>query len=129
MIPRACTPLDGVVVALLLGLSGAFWNVGAGPGAAAGPAVEVISAAGTTTYPLALEQELAVAGPLGVSRVHLGTDGVRFLSSPCPLQLCVKSGTLARPGSLAACLPNRVAVRVVGGFSGQPTEAVDAVGR
>ena len=129
MIPRACTPLDGVVVAFLLGLSWAFWNVGAGPDAAGGPAAEVISSSGTTAYPLTIEQELAVAGPLGVSRVHLGADGVRFLSSPCPLQLCVKSGTLARPGSLAACLPNRVAVRVVGGLSEEPTEAVDAVGR
>jgi len=127
--PRACTPLDGVVVALLLCLSGAAWNLGAGPGAAGGPAAEVISAAGITAYPLAIEQELAVAGPLGMSRVYLGPDGVRFVSSPCPLQLCVKSGTLVRPGSLAACLPNRVAVRVVGGLSEEPMEAVDAVGR
>jgi hypothetical protein len=126
VIPRACTPLDGVVVAALLALCWALWGVGEVPSAAGGPAVEVIAAAGTERYPLSSRRELSVEGPLGESVLSLGPDGVRFLSSPCPLQLCVLGGRLARPGAVAACLPNRVAVRVLGGVR---REAVDAVGR
>ncbi|MDF1554215.1 MAG: NusG domain II-containing protein [Deferrisomatales bacterium] len=126
MIPRAFTPLDGVVAAVLLALCWALWGMGEGPDGAGGPAAEVISPAGTERHPLTTEQELRVAGPLGESVVHLGPAGVRFLSSPCPLQLCVRGGWVTRPGAVAACLPNRVAVRVLGGARG---EGVDAVGR
>ena len=89
-------------------------------------AFEVISSAGTEPQASSPQRELRVGGPLGESVLHLGPEGVRFLSSPCPLQLCVRSGRVVRPGALVACLPNRVAVRVLGGV---PRETVDAVGR
>ena len=126
MTPRAFTPLDGVVVAVLLALCWVLWGSGEVPAGAGGPAVEVISPDGTERHALTTQQELRVVGPLGESVLHLGPEGVRFLSSPCPLQLCVRGGWVTRPGAVAACLPNRVAVRVLGGARG---EAVDAVGR
>jgi len=115
-----------VVVAALLALCWALWGVGEGPEGAGGPAVEVVSLAGTELHALTPQRELHVAGPLGESVLLLDPQGVRFLSSPCPLQLCVRSGRVARPGAVAACLPNRVAVRILGGVR---QEAVDAVGR
>ena len=42
-------------------------------------------------------------------------DGtVRFSSATCPNGDCVRSGTLSKAGQLAVCLPNGVAVRIVG---------------
>ena len=41
-------------------------------------------------------------------------DGkIRFYSSTCPDQICVRAGYLSRPGESAACLPNKVAVKLV----------------
>ncbi len=43
-------------------------------------------------------------------------DGkIRFLSSTCRDKICVNAGFLSRPGEMAACLPNRVAVKITGG--------------
>ena len=37
---------------------------------------------------------------------------IRFLSSDCPDQICVKSGFLSRDGDTAICMPNRVSLTV-----------------
>ncbi len=39
---------------------------------------------------------------------------IRFYESDCPDQICVKAGWLERDGDMAACLPNRVWVKVRG---------------
>ena len=50
-------------------------------------------------------------------------DGtVCFSSATCPNGDCVRTGTLSKAGQLAVCLPNGVAVRIVGG-----TPDVDAI--
>jgi hypothetical protein len=126
--PRAFTPLDGIVIVGLLALCYGLWVGGGLSGEAGGAGVEVITVAGNTRHPLLPGRELRVAGPLGESVLRLDADGVRFVSSPCPLQLCVRSGTLSRSGAVAACLPNRVAVQVVGEPGTRP-ESVDAIGR
>lgn len=118
---RAFAPLDALVVAGLLATNlAALW---AGRGEGPARAVEIVSPGGAETRPLEAG-EVRVAGPLGPSLVRIDADGVRFASSPCPLQLCVGAGTVRRPGSVVACLPNRVAVRLLGS-----EDAVDAVGR
>jgi hypothetical protein len=41
-------------------------------------------------------------------------DGaLAFMASDCPDQICVKSGYLSRAGQTAACLPNKLTIRVV----------------
>lgn len=41
-------------------------------------------------------------------------DGqICFMESDCPDKICIKSGYLSMRGQSAACLPNRVSVRIV----------------
>jgi len=61
--------------------------------------------------------------------VRLGPEGARVLESPCPLKLCVAAGLASRPGQVVACLPNRVALRVLGAEADSRERGVDAVGR
>ncbi|MBR3392942.1 MAG: NusG domain II-containing protein [Firmicutes bacterium] len=37
---------------------------------------------------------------------------IRFLSSDCPDQTCVRSGFISRPGEYAVCLPHRLMIRI-----------------
>jgi hypothetical protein len=73
--------------------------------------------------------EIVVDGQV-VESVSLGSDGlysppglpsvqisirdgaIGFVSSDCPDKTCIHSGFLSIPGQVAACLPNRLAVRV-----------------
>ncbi len=115
---RRFTPLDVVVVAGLLVLNWAALGRDRGEPAA----VEIVSAAGTRQVRLGAGV-VRMDGPLGETVLEVAPDGVRVVSSPCPLQLCVRQGWVRRPGGVVACLPNRVAARVEG------REGVDAVGR
>ena len=49
-----------------------------------------------------------------------------FIRSDCPDHICVKSGFLGTPGESAACLPNRVALRILPG-DGEGGSGVDVV--
>lgn len=37
-----------------------------------------------------------------------------FIHSDCPDQVCVQAGSQSVPGASAACLPNRVVLRIIG---------------
>ncbi|MDR1638959.1 MAG: NusG domain II-containing protein [Clostridiales bacterium] len=52
-------------------------------------------------------------------------NALAFHSSDCPDQICVKSGYLNRAGQTAACLPNRLTIRVVS--KKKSSDAIDAV--
>ncbi len=120
MTRRAWGPADIALVAAL-----ALGAVAALPGGGSPAAVEVVSPGGAALWPLGTGRR-EVAGPLGVTVVEVGPRGGRVVASPCAGQVCVRAGEVTRPGQVVACLPNRVAVRLVGGASG---EGVDAVAR
>ena len=83
-----------------------------------------IDAAGTQwIYPLDAQTTVQVSGPLGDTVVSIRDGSVRVLSSPCPEQICVKSGRISRPGQWIACLPNRVFISI----RGRPKEQPDAI--
>jgi len=42
------------------------------------------------------------------------TGKIRFLESDCPNQICVFTGWIHRTNQIAACLPNRVLIKIVG---------------
>ena len=48
---------------------------------------------------------------------------IAFIRSDCPDKVCILSGYLHTPGQMAACLPNRVAIRIASG-SGETPDVV-----
>lgn len=66
------------------------------------------------TEDLSLDRTLLIHGPLGDSVVAINQGRARFLSSPCRGQVCVQTGWLQTTGSVAACLPNRISLTLLG---------------
>ena len=122
-------PLDLPLIGLVLAVTAVlWWQLLVGPGAE--PPVRALVVDGTgraAALPLPSSgfQDLDVAGPLGTTVVRLTPQGARFMSSPCPCKVCVATGKLTRSGAVAACVPNRVMVRLEGGTPA----GVDAVSR
>jgi hypothetical protein len=112
----------------------AYWDVGGTRAGARGSAVQEsepsathgavaesatglriqIAAAAATVTPLTPDRQVQVTGPIGESTIEIRAGQARFLSSPCPGQVCVHSGWLREAGQLAACLPNRISIQLLG---------------
>lgn len=67
------------------------------------------------TYLLRRDSVVDVKGVLGVSKISVRDGKASFLSSPCRNKVCVHQGEISRSGQMAACLPNKVVIRVLGG--------------
>ena len=63
---------------------------------------------------LATDQTTFVKGPLGLTEVTIKKRAARIVRSPCKNKVCIKSGYIRYADRLAACIPNRVVVRIVG---------------
>lgn len=70
---------------------------------------------GPRRYPLDTAQTVHVRGRLGDSEIRIEQGRVRFVHGPCRNKVCIHSGWLAHDGDAAACLPNRVSIRLLGG--------------
>lgn len=68
-------------------------------------------------YPLSKDAVYRIEGSIGTSEIEISGGTVRFLDSPCPGKTCVMTGALSEPGQWAACLPNKVFVRIEGSDS------------
>lgn len=75
-------------------------------------------------YALNQNRTLSVQGALGESVLELRDGRVRFRSGPCRNQVCVHSGWLEHGGDAAACLPNRVSLRLLGGSQEQAVDGI-----
>jgi hypothetical protein len=106
--------LDVVVIAASTALVAASAARAYDPGSGQ-PSAIVAGPGGEWVYPLDEDRELRVPGPLGDTIIDIEAGSARIVDSPCPNKTCVASGSLSRPGQWAACLPNRVLVRVEGG--------------
>lgn len=62
--------------------------------------------------PLNGEQTISVQGHIGESVIEISQGRVRFIQAPCRQQVCIHAGWLRHRGGLAACLPNRIAIRM-----------------
>lgn len=51
-------------------------------------------------------------GETGQVVIRIEDGRAYFAASDCPDQICVRGGRLGAPGSAAACLPNRCALRI-----------------
>lgn len=95
----------------------------AGGSDAAGVVAEVVVAGHPVeALDLGRDGEVEVQGRMGPSRLLVQEGRVRFTASPCRGKQCIHSGWLAREGDFAACLPNGVAVEVLG-----PERGLDAI--
>lgn len=108
------TPADVLLLlTLAAGLGWLYARVWSPPTPAL--AVQVNSPAGSRQIPLDQPQTLVFSGPLGTTRLEIAERGVRFVDSPCRHQVCVRSGWHQRSGAVAACVPNRISLVLVGG--------------
>lgn len=66
-----------------------------------------------------------VPGPIGTSVIEVRRGSVRMVSSPCPGHVCERMGPADAAGETIVCVPNGVAVTVLG----VPERRSDAVTR
>lgn len=67
--------------------------------------------------PLYPDQELHIEGILGESIIRIEDGKARFIASPCHNKVCIQQGWIGDAGEVAACLPNRVSLQVLGADS------------
>lgn len=99
------------LAALLLA---AALTIGAGPEGVADRILVDVDGATEHEVAVGTDRTLHIAGPLGVSVVRIASGRARFESAPCRGQICVAQGWLEHPGDVAACVPNRLVLRVLG---------------
>jgi hypothetical protein len=75
--------------------------------------IQTASAAATITT-LTPDRHVQIAGPIGESTIEIRAGRARFLRSPCAGKVCLHSGWLRETGQLAACLPNRISIQLLG---------------
>jgi hypothetical protein len=110
------TRADRILIAALACAALLAWPLVATAGAAGDEAV-IEAPAGRTSIALTDDATYEVAGVLGTVVVEVADGSVRVVDSDCPDQVCVRTGAVSAPGSVIACVPNGVVVRVKGGGS------------
>ncbi|MDR3255458.1 MAG: NusG domain II-containing protein [Synergistaceae bacterium] len=97
---------------ILLALS-AFYRFEASGASGGGKNFAEISVNGSISEMLPLELDREYIPP-GLPAVRIVTRGgaAGFVASDCPDKVCIHTGFLTKPGQAAACLPNRVVIRV-----------------
>lgn len=95
-----------IVVASLFSL---LWGGGVGTAV-------IIRSGGKVVAEFSLSRDLdfEIQGPLGTTVIQVENRRVRIARDPSPRQYCVKQGWLSHAGEAALCLPNQVAVELVG---------------
>jgi len=59
-------------------------------------------------------ERFSVRGDLGIGVFEIENGRVRMVSSPCRDKICIHRGRIDQAGETIICLPNRVAIRVLG---------------
>ena len=117
------TTADKILVAAPLILNGwlfANWGTGFSKG---DWVVVTVNQKEIIRLPLNQDQITHVKGPLGLTEIEVKKGRARIARSPCKNKVCIKSGYIRYADRLAACIPNRVVVRIVG----KSHRGVDAV--
>lgn len=70
-------------------------------------------------FSAASDTTIRVTGIAGISTIRIAHDSdarlrARFETAPCRGQICVAQGWLQRAGDVAACVPNRMVLRLTG---------------
>ncbi len=114
---------DKILIACLLALNIAlFVRIGFSNKAGTWVIIEVDNQE-VERLPLSRNRRVHVTGPIGETEVEIKDGKARVVKSPCSKKLCIKSGFIQYADRFAACLPNRVVVRVLA-KSGAGVDAV-----
>lgn len=103
--------LDFIVLALSIGAF-VLITIMAWQGSGTGGELVVDTPEGSYIYGLDQDRVIEVSGPIGVSLIEIKNHKAHFLDSPCKDKLCVHMGEQVENGQWAACLPNRVFLRI-----------------
>lgn len=108
------TLADKILIAILATLTLFSYSIGSSGKQGTEVKIEV---EGKTVgiYPLKKDGVHKISGALGESVVSIKDEKVSFASSPCKNKVCIHQGSIGKSGQMAACLPNKVVARVVGG--------------
>lgn len=106
---------DMVLIAVLLALALALYFLHYFLNRSQNKVVAEILADGQVELQISLDQDniFSLEGHPNVV-FEIRSNGIAFQASDCPDQVCVHSGFMKQAGQMAACLPNNMAVRVVG---------------
>ena len=74
--------------------------------------------------PLFEDGEMDVVGPLGKTRIIVENHEAWIAESPCANKVCMAFGPVTRSGQMAVCLPNTIAIRVVGSLAAADLDAI-----
>ncbi len=110
---RLLTPGDIVLVLVLLVLAGLSFMLLRRTGEAR--LCEVQAGGEKTLIELPADTTIVVTGPVGKTVVLIEGNAARVVESDCSRKLCVRAGSISRPGGVIVCVPNEVVVRLRGG--------------
>lgn len=109
---------DLFILAAIVALAFGALFFGVGSKTAAGDETALIYQDGKLVQSIRLDKvadsrEIQLDGP-AANTLLVEKGRIRYEHSDCPDKTCVHTGWLSRPGQLAACLPNRTYIKIVG---------------
>ncbi len=130
-IPPAFRKADIIVLLLLIAITGLCWKITIYDDKSQ-TQVE-ITANGAPPLIVSLSQKgrqlMEVQGLIGISKILIENGTAQFISSPCPHGLCIKMGSLSKKGQAAACVPNRVLLRLISTNEKPNENGLDGISR
>ncbi|HOY71304.1 MAG TPA: NusG domain II-containing protein [Methylotenera sp.] len=66
------------------------------------------------TYSLNQQRDIHIHGSTGEAIISIANGQARFAQSPCKNQYCIHQGWLTLAGQVAVCLPNQIALELLG---------------
>lgn len=115
------TRADRTVIVLLAAFALAAWPLAVAVAEDASQ-VTITGPLGKTVVPIGTDAVYEIDGALGTVTVTIKDGSAAVTESDCPDHVCVRTGAVRTPGSVIACVPNRVIVRV----GGDDTDGLDA---
>lgn len=105
---------DRLLIAVLACLALVAWPLASAVAGGRGGQVVLSAPVGETVVSLSRDAVYELQGATGVVTVEVHDGSVSVVESDCPDHTCVRTGAISAPGSVIACVPNGVVVRIGG---------------
>lgn len=60
------------------------------------------------------KEQIKIVTDLGENVIQIDNGKVRIIDADCKDKICIKDGTISKPGSVLVCLPHKVVVQIKG---------------